>query len=260
MGDRRRKSQFWNCWAYGGATGGMGNQGLKQHVETSSKTGVFHLSKAKLQGFPPELVKVVNVLRSIDLSDNKIVEIPQNIGAFANLKLLNLNVNSIEVIPEQLGQLTKLETLYLAQNRIKSIPASVQKLPKLKDVNFSGNSIIVFPDGFASLKFLSVLDLSRNKLTEVPSGVGGLQVVELILNQNQIKKVSPDLARCVNLKTLRLQENCLSIENFPTQILSDSQVSLLSVEGNLFDEKKLHESEGYDKYMERYTSTKKKLT
>lgn len=27
----------------------MGNQGLRQHVEMSSKTGVFHMSKAKLQ-------------------------------------------------------------------------------------------------------------------------------------------------------------------------------------------------------------------
>ncbi|XP_035715235.1 leucine-rich repeat-containing protein 57 isoform X2 [Folsomia candida] len=227
----------------------MGNQGLKQHVETSQKTG-----------FPPELVKVVGVLRSIDLSENKITEIPQNIGAFLNLKLLNLNSNLIEVIPEQLGVLVKLETLYLSQNRIKVIPVSVQKLPKLKDINLSGNTITVFPAGFASLKFLSVLDLSKNRITDVPDGISGLQVVELILNQNQIKKVSADLAKCPNLKTLRLQENCLSIENFPVQILSDSHVALLSVEGNLFDEKKLHESEGYDKYMERYTTTKKKLT
>lgn len=37
----------------------------------------------------------MSVLRNIDLSDNKIVEIPQNIGAFTNLKLLNLNNNLI---------------------------------------------------------------------------------------------------------------------------------------------------------------------
>jgi len=27
----------------------MGNQGLRQHIETSRKTGVFHLSKSRLQ-------------------------------------------------------------------------------------------------------------------------------------------------------------------------------------------------------------------
>jgi len=40
---------------------------------------------------------------------------------------------------------------------------------------------------FTSLKFLTVLDLSRNRIPAVPDGVGDLQVVELILNQNQVR-------------------------------------------------------------------------
>lgn len=107
----------------------------------------------------------------------------------------------------------------------------------------------------------------------------------------QIKKVSPDLALCPNLKTLRLQDNALKLANFPISILTDSKVSLLSIEGNQFDMKELSETEGYEKvcfnvslssfvccltlklsvreinfechlslqYMERYTATKKKL-
>ena len=38
-----------------------------------------------------------------------------------------------------------------------------------------------------------------------------------------------------------------------------SKVSLLAIEGNLFDVKKLNGVEGYDKYMERYTAVKRKL-
>lgn len=38
------------------------------------------------------------------------------------------------------------------------------------------------------MKHLDVLDLSMNKMTEVPAGVGKLQVVELNLNQNQVKR------------------------------------------------------------------------
>lgn len=90
-------------------------------------------------------------------------------------------------------------------------------------------------------------------MTEVPAGVDGLQVIELILNQNQISNVSPDLAKCPKLKTLRLQENCLNVEKFPVQILADSQISLLSIEGNLFDPKKLNELDGYDKVMSLFS-------
>jgi len=237
----------------------MGNQGIRQHIETSGKTGVFHLSKAKLQHFPPELVNLVAVLRSIDLSENKIVSIPENIGAFINLKVLNLSHNNIENLPEQLGTLAKLETLTLASNKIRTVTSTLQKLPKLRDVNLSDNKISVFPKAFCGIKSLTVIDLSRNRITEIPSGVGGLQVVELILNSNQIKKISEDLAQCPNLKTLRLQENCLSLNDFPTELLTDSQISLIMIEGNLFDMKQFLELPGYDKYMDRYTATKKKL-
>ncbi len=36
-------------------------------------------------------------------------------------------------------------------------------------------------------------------------------------------------------------------------------MSTLSLAGNLFDEKKLLDVAGYDKYMERYTAVKRKL-
>ena len=38
-----------------------------------------------------------------------------------------------------------------------------------------------------------------------------------------------------------------------------SKVSLLAVEGNLFDVKKLNQLQGYDEYMARYTAVKRKL-
>jgi len=60
-------------------------------------------------------------------------------------------------------------------------------------------------------------------------------------------------------QTLRLEENCLALASVPPTLLADSCVSLLAIEGNLFDVKKLDSIEGYDKYMERYTAVKRKL-
>lgn len=59
--------------------------------------------------------------------------------------------------------------------------------------------------------------------------------------------LSPDVALCPRLKVLRLEENCLELSSIPPSILGDSQVSLLSVEGNLFEVKDLRDLEGYDK-------------
>lgn len=55
------------------------------------------------------------------------------------------------------------------------------------------------------------------------------------------------MATCPRLKVLRLEENCLELSSIPVSILRDSQVSLFSVEGNLFEVKNLRDLEGYDK-------------
>lgn len=52
---------------------------------------------------------------------------------------------------------------------------------------------------------------------------------------------------CPRLKVLRLEENCLELSSIPLSILKDSQVSLFSVEGNLFEVKNLRDLDGYDK-------------
>lgn len=62
----------------------------------------------------------------------------------------------------------------------------------------------------------------------------------------QISILSPEISTCPRLKVLRLEENCLELSSIPLSILKDSQVSLFSVEGNLFEVKKLRDLDGYD--------------
>jgi hypothetical protein len=78
------------------------------------------------------------------------------------------------------------------------------------------------------------------------------------------------------LKTLRLDRNNLSLETLPAGLLTNSNVSLISYEGNRFDEKAFQGKEGYDQvsthsptlafahllffqYMQRFTASRRKL-
>ena len=43
-----------------------------------------------------------------------------------------------------------------------------------------------------------------------------------------------------------MRENCLELKSFSSRILKESKISLLAVEGNLFDMKAFHDVDGYD--------------
>ncbi|XP_018580169.1 leucine-rich repeat-containing protein 57 [Anoplophora glabripennis] len=237
----------------------MGNSGLKQHIETAQKTGVLKVSQGKLNEFPPGFKQLESSLRTLDISDNKFVILPNEISRFMQLRHLNLSKNKLAKIPDCIGALTKLETFNGSHNNLTSLPRTFSNLIHLKQVNLSDNHIKDFPLMFSGLKHLDVLDLSRNEIVSIPTEVSGLNVTELNLNQNQISQISSQIADCPRLKTLRLEENCLQLSSIPTRILLESKVSNLAVDGNLFEAKQLSDLPGYEAYMERFTAVKKKL-
>ncbi|KAM6973177.1 leucine-rich repeat-containing protein 57 [Aplochiton taeniatus] len=237
----------------------MGNSALKTHLETSQKTGVFQLTGKGLPEFPEELQRLTGNLRTVDLSNNKIEVLPPSIGNFLQMKSLTLNSNKLTSLPCEISKLKKLETLLLNGNQLKQLPATIGQLKALRTLSLSGNRFREFPSGLGTLRHLDVLDLSKNHIQAVPAEVSALQTIEINLNQNQISVLAAEVSTCPRLKVLRLEENCLEIASIPLSILKDSQVSLLSVEGNLFEVKNMRDLEGYDKYMERFTATKKKF-
>jgi len=245
----------------------MGNkQGtLGHHLETASKTGALAFPDKKLESFPDDLTKVSGTLRNLDLSRNKIPALPSFIASFKLLKTLNLTGNRLTELTPVLGKLTKLETLLVGSNLIQKIPDNLgSDLKNLKDVDLSDNRLTTVPLTLTQCRKLDSVNLSGNRITAVPDTQGNhaienFQVTELNLNQNQIASVSSGIAKCPRLKTLRLEENCLSLEALPVEILTQSQVSTLGHKGNLFTEKQLADVEGYEAYMSRYTAVKRKL-
>lgn len=237
----------------------MGNKVVKQHFETAQKTGVLKISQQRLQEFPPHMRNFPNVLRTLDISENRFVTLPDDIGRFTLLKHLNVNDNKLTELPAVIGQLIKLETLNAMSNMLVSIPREFANLKHLKQVHLNNNNLTQFPTMFCGLKNLDVLDVSRNKIQSIPPEAKGLYVVELNCNQNQISTLAEEIAECSRLKTLRIEENCLPITEIHTKILKESLISNLHMEGNLFPTKQFNNLDGYEDYMERFTAVRKKM-
>ncbi|XP_055540760.1 leucine-rich repeat-containing protein 57 [Wyeomyia smithii] len=237
----------------------MGNKQVKQHFENAQKTGVLKISQMRLNEFPSALKSFPNVLKTLDLSENRFTELPDEIGKFTILKHLCVSGNRLHSLNDNIGTLVKLETLNASNNLIDRIPVQLNHCLNLKQVILGNNQITDFPVMFCGLKHLDLLDLSRNKITIIPDCVSSLQVTELNVNQNQISDISDSISRCPKLKTLRIEENCLQANESLSNILKDSKICNISADGNLFSSKEFVELAGYEMYMERYTAARKKI-
>lgn len=238
----------------------MGNSKseLRKHYETAEKTGVLNVTKCNLTELSPELLHLGNNLRSMNLSNNKFTKL-KNIDNFINLKTLYLDYNQLTELPSEIGELSKLEVLSAANNSISILPSTLSNLLNLKRVELSHNALKEFPIVLCNLKRLDLLDLSHNHIETVPSEIGLLHVTELNLDNNKINSMAEEIADCPRLKTLRIRENCMYLSGVPPKILAHSNISTINAEGNLFQMKDFMNLDGYDEYMERYTSVKKKL-
>src|SRR5688500_12097988 len=67
----------------------------------------------------------------LDLSKQKLKEVPEEIRKFPNLKELNLSKNNISELPEWIGDCDSLEILDLSNNKLEVLPPSIGKLSKL---------------------------------------------------------------------------------------------------------------------------------
>lgn len=238
----------------------MGNKVVKQHFETAQKTGVLQITQQRLQEFPPHLRNFPNCLRTLDLSENRFVTLPgEQLANFTLLRHLNVSANRLIELPEALGALVKLETLNAINNMIVRLPRSLAELRNLKQVHLSNNQINEFPTQLCGLKHLDILDLSRNKIQSIPAEVANLYVIELNVNQNQIGRLAIEMAASPRMKILRIEENCLPIGEIHSRILKESKLSNMYVDGNMFQPKEFASLDGYDEYMERYTAVKKKM-
>jgi len=84
-------------------------------------------------------------LRKIDLSNNKLVEIPKEIGTLKKLEELDLQKNKIKKIPIQIGELPCLEILQLNYNNLQEIPLAITILPRLRRLCLAYNKLENIP-------------------------------------------------------------------------------------------------------------------
>lgn len=94
--------------------------------------GTLRFYRNDLKSFPQEVFELSESVCRIDVSFNKILSIPNNIGRLSQLRMFDLSHNSLQSLPEDISLLINLEELYIEYNSLSTLPKSIVNLKKLK--------------------------------------------------------------------------------------------------------------------------------
>ncbi|GFS94070.1 leucine-rich repeats and immunoglobulin-like domains protein 3 [Nephila pilipes] len=179
-----------------------------------SNVGLSTVSELAFQGLE-------RTLSSLNLEQNELKEVPsQSLKRLTNLKELDLSRNRITDVPDGAFNGLPVNTLKLADNLLKISDAAFRGLEStLHNLNLKSTGQVKLPTAIKQLHELSFLDLSQNKFSELlPDDFGNLrQLTALTLERNMVSSVDPKAFNGLNgtLSSLSLLNN--KIEEYPTQ-------------------------------------------
>lgn len=167
----------------------------------------LELYNCNLESLPDEISKLKR-LTILDLSHNKLQDLPIGFYKLSGLQSLNLSSNNINTLHEDIEGLKSITNLNLRDNQISTLPNNFVKLVQLKHIDLENNKIIDLPNEIGALKKLITLNVSYNKIVFLPDSFASLSnLKELYLQYNNIKTFPPHFEQLKTIEVINLYHN-----------------------------------------------------
>ncbi|TYG90754.1 hypothetical protein ES288_A12G207800v1 [Gossypium darwinii] len=226
-------------------------------------TGIVSLREAKLKTFPDEVLDLDKSVRTLDLTQNKLVEIPMEISKLVNMQrlvrysqlLLAICRVSFHVMQTQVQESdTNITFNVIMDQCVKNKYIKINKmgeLVKLEKLSISGNKLMSLPNTIGSLRDLSLLNVSNNKLKYLPESIGICSALEeLQANDNLIEELPASVCNLVQLKSLSLNNN--KVNQIPPNILKDCKaLQNFSLHDNPISMSQFQQMDGFEEFEAR---------
>lgn len=173
---------------------------------------VLDLSSNRLAQLPAEIGALVH-LTSLCLSNNRLYSLPLELGSLAALEELTIGNNSLSELPDTLSSLGSLRMIDIGTNSFLQLPPVLEKLTALEELYASSNQIKVFPQWLCGLTLLRSLDLTNNILHTIPEEIGHLRSLEeLLVGTNPMAGGIPveKIQSLIHLSRLQLPDESLA--------------------------------------------------
>lgn len=183
----------------------------------------LHLYSNHLRSLSSHLLRGVLQLHTLDLTENKLSELPADVFSYAPLFSLVLKANRLEKVDANwFPNNSNLTWLDLSGNLLARIPTSLtQKLPHLENLDVSNNRVErIQSNVFSPLAKLERLNLQDNKLASLDAATFRTtsKVIYVFLSRNKLSKLPQNLFQgLTQVKVLSLDDN--QLRNIPPGLL-----------------------------------------
>lgn len=151
-------------------------------------------------------------------------------GALAGLTRLDLSADLTALPPEVYGLADTLEELNLSGNRLTDLPHDLTRFKKLKVVFGSDNAFTHLPEVLGDCPQLQMVGFKANRIAHVSAAALPPALRWLILTDNDLAHLPPELGQRPALQKLMLAGNRLT--TLPDTLAGASRLELLRLSAN----------------------------
>jgi hypothetical protein len=164
-----------------------------------------------------------------------LTEFPREIFDLADtLEILDLSGNALSSLPDDLPRLSKLRIIFCSDNQFTELPEVLGQCEQLSMIGFKANRIRKV-SGRSLPVALRWLILTDNQVESLPPEIGNcIRLQKLMLAGNQLRALPVELSACSRLELLRLAANQLS--ELPAWLPALPRLSWLAYAGNPFSD------------------------
>lgn len=135
----------------------------------------------------------------------------------------------------------KLRNLSLAYSKLDSFPKQIFALPNLKVISFPGyrwhdadfDTPVTIPEGFVNLQNLKILVLDCNNIEKLSDDIGTMKNLEILTVRNNILQTLPNsFSKLSKLKHLDISVN--RMDKIPECLFTMTNLKVLYLYGNQF--------------------------